>query len=475
MAETLTTRFGLRIYGAGTDTFSRTEYNDNMNAIEDLGAIDQQGLLSARPAGNQARRYYFATDNSLLYRDDGTTWRVVGAKVADGLAVASAAGTVPFTAQGATSQTANLFEAKNSGGTVLASISSAGLVTGDSVAAKSVALSGNAAATTPLSIAAHASQSANVVSVVDGAAANLFGITPAGIINSKYFRAGDPATGAVLGNSTLTTVANMAHFSGVANLEVYSDVGGAGTFNDFVYLKHAAADGTAVSRRLGFLMKVGDETVGDATKSGGLMLESSAASFGNPTLSLLRGNAVAMSFPATGAASLAQALGVTGTVTVTPSSNPSFVSGNTAIGDQGSDDSMYLRVAAGGLLYFFAGGTHSDTGGAAGSGGTVMGSIGVSAGVGQLSIPRGIFDSFFQAGAANSFNIQMAANTIQSFNNGVASTLAINPTGGNVNLGATGAGTVNALNTFSIQGKRIFVQASTPSSPAVGDIWLQNG
>ena len=41
-------------------------------------AMDLQGLLNARPAPGVPGRYYWATDQGTLYRDDGAAWRVLG-------------------------------------------------------------------------------------------------------------------------------------------------------------------------------------------------------------------------------------------------------------------------------------------------------------------------------------------------------------------------------------------------------------
>jgi hypothetical protein len=43
------------------------------------------GLLSARPTAGTAGRYYFATDNTILYADNGTSWTQIAASVSNQL------------------------------------------------------------------------------------------------------------------------------------------------------------------------------------------------------------------------------------------------------------------------------------------------------------------------------------------------------------------------------------------------------
>ena len=43
-------------------------------------AIDVQGTIAARPAAGKRGRYYFATDQGVVYRDDGTAWAAIGPK-----------------------------------------------------------------------------------------------------------------------------------------------------------------------------------------------------------------------------------------------------------------------------------------------------------------------------------------------------------------------------------------------------------
>lgn len=59
----------------------------DVNALADAldnDAVDvPQNTLANRPAAGTAGRYYFATDENILYRDNGATWKVIGPFVLD--------------------------------------------------------------------------------------------------------------------------------------------------------------------------------------------------------------------------------------------------------------------------------------------------------------------------------------------------------------------------------------------------------
>jgi hypothetical protein len=74
MPVTQTPRVGLNKWGAGTDPYTRAQHNADQDQLELLTAIDVQGTLAARPAAGTRGRYYFATDNGILYRDTGVAW-----------------------------------------------------------------------------------------------------------------------------------------------------------------------------------------------------------------------------------------------------------------------------------------------------------------------------------------------------------------------------------------------------------------
>lgn len=70
----LTTRLGLKkpVTGDATTAY-RTAITDNADAL-DIAALDYQGLIANRPAASKQGRYYYATDEGVLYRDTGSAW-----------------------------------------------------------------------------------------------------------------------------------------------------------------------------------------------------------------------------------------------------------------------------------------------------------------------------------------------------------------------------------------------------------------
>src|ERR1035437_6664444 len=47
-------------------------------AIENIIATDSQNTLVNRPPAGKSGRYFWATDTTMLYRDNGTTWLTIG-------------------------------------------------------------------------------------------------------------------------------------------------------------------------------------------------------------------------------------------------------------------------------------------------------------------------------------------------------------------------------------------------------------
>ena len=79
MALTRGSRFGLWRWGAGADPFTRQQMEDSHAAIENLGAIDQQGTMAQRPATGVRGRYYYVEEpdtpnHGALFRDTGVAW-----------------------------------------------------------------------------------------------------------------------------------------------------------------------------------------------------------------------------------------------------------------------------------------------------------------------------------------------------------------------------------------------------------------
>lgn len=77
MAVTTTPRFGITRWSAGTDPFTRVQMDDSHSAIESKGAIYLQGTAATRPSAGTVGRFYYATDTTAFFYDDGTAWRNV--------------------------------------------------------------------------------------------------------------------------------------------------------------------------------------------------------------------------------------------------------------------------------------------------------------------------------------------------------------------------------------------------------------
>jgi hypothetical protein len=78
MAKSLTARFGLQRWSAGTDTQQRSEFDNDNAQVELLGGIARQGLASARgSATTWPRSTYWSTDTGALDYSDGTVWQPV--------------------------------------------------------------------------------------------------------------------------------------------------------------------------------------------------------------------------------------------------------------------------------------------------------------------------------------------------------------------------------------------------------------
>jgi hypothetical protein len=74
MAVTSSTRLGITRWSAGTDPYTRAQRDGNNATLDDLVAIDRQGLAAGRPATGTRGTYHYATDTGVLTRDTGTAW-----------------------------------------------------------------------------------------------------------------------------------------------------------------------------------------------------------------------------------------------------------------------------------------------------------------------------------------------------------------------------------------------------------------
>jgi hypothetical protein len=81
MTETRTSRHELPQWGSGADSGSRADFDEAFEKLDNQAAYDTGATLSALPAAGKAARYVLvslAGGFRTLYRDDGTTWDVVG-------------------------------------------------------------------------------------------------------------------------------------------------------------------------------------------------------------------------------------------------------------------------------------------------------------------------------------------------------------------------------------------------------------
>jgi hypothetical protein len=483
VAETLTTRFGLTNWGASTDGPSRLEFNNMWAQLEAKAGIDTQGLLSARPVAGQAQRYYYATDTGVLYRDNGTAWKVVGAALVDAVATGSTTGTVPLTVNALAGQTADLFQAQVNG-TVKWQVSKDGNATAQgTLTAANAAFTSTATGTQAALVKGMVGQTADVLAVQDYTAANLFRVSPTGQVTSPFL-ASDNGKG-LIGGATYTALAYQTRFpSGNPALEVRSTVGGTGTYADLVQIRHPQWDGTAVLRRLGVQLKLGDEVAGDVTKAGGMYLESSAANAANPSLILFQADTPALTIPATGQVQLNSRGLATGDSVDINRTGASSLRFNSAVEQGAQGTSIYTRAGSSSdSFYWYAAGVHSDTPGAPGAGGTTAAQL-TSAGLltlAQQNLTSTNAATLAQAnpawmiGASGATNLIADRSSIQARNNGAAAKLTLNPGNGDIDLG-TSTSTINAVGTFKIAGTKVTIAAaaSPPASPATGDIWIQN-
>lgn len=484
MAETSSTRFGFTIWGAPTDGPSRLEFNAAWTALETYAAKDTQGLFAARPAAGEAQRYYYATDTGVLYRDNGTTWKVVGSVGIDETLSSSATSAVPLTINAVAGQTANLLTAQvnavdkftvNKDGDV-----AAGTVTGGAGS-----FTTTDAAVEALKAKGAAAQTAKLLSLQTSAATEVFAVGPLGSVTGAYLSASDGK--GIVGGSSYVTMANQTRFTGVTPaLEVRSTIGGAGTFQDLLSIRHPLYDATPVARRLGIQLKIGDEVLGDATKAGGMYLDTSAASAADPSLVLFQGDSAALTIPASAGSIVANSRGLTaeGTVDVNKTGAASLrFNTDVALGAQG--DSLYSRVkTTSDSFYWYGGGSHSDSPGDESTGTEAMSLTGA----GLLTVPRLNITSTADAslaqaspalmiGAASSGNLIFDAGPaaeIMARNNGAVAELLLNGDGGDISLGGATAAVVNTGSgvAFKINGKQLSIQTSAPSSPSTGDIWF---
>lgn len=117
MAVTASPRLGITRWSVGTDPFNRGQLDGDNGRLDDLVAIDLQGLRSARPAPAIRGRYYKSTDTGVLYRDTGAAWQVVGADLEGPVTVTPASGSASaLVLKSALAQAAALLQVQDSAG-----------------------------------------------------------------------------------------------------------------------------------------------------------------------------------------------------------------------------------------------------------------------------------------------------------------------------------------------------------------------
>jgi len=78
MTVTNSPRLGIPDPSAGSDPFTRPQYEQLVAQLEALGAIGQSGTFSARPAAGLAPRFYVATDTHQVFLDvPGSGWQLI--------------------------------------------------------------------------------------------------------------------------------------------------------------------------------------------------------------------------------------------------------------------------------------------------------------------------------------------------------------------------------------------------------------
>lgn len=137
MAETISPRFGMTRWSAGTDTVDRAEIDGNYGALESQAMIYLQGTRAARPASGKAGRIYTvvgdatAALNGLQYYDDGTQWWALD--FARHTIGAESAAQVALQVDGFAGQTADIFQVRDSTGTVVFRVDPDGDATAKSI------------------------------------------------------------------------------------------------------------------------------------------------------------------------------------------------------------------------------------------------------------------------------------------------------------------------------------------------------
>lgn len=477
MAKTVTSRMGVTQWSAGTDSPLRTDFNTSFGNIELLSAIDKQDITANRPSAGVRGTFFYDQTTGILYRDTGTAWVVVGSVLRDAVAASSAVGTVPFTAQGQAGQTADVADFKV-GSTIVAKIDASGNLTASIVTGTRATLTATDPAQPVLFAKQAASPSTDAMQIQDSTGSNLFKVGNDGTVTGKYSQTGSGF--AMVGNTALANVANLSTWSGRPAMDITGTKGGtSSTFNEFLYLHHAAVDTTPVTRRIGALFRIGAEVIGDVDKTGSIYIESSAANAATPSMILSLADVPAITIPNSGDIVTARGVNAGGQVTANPTGTGSYQFGTSGneLGTQGN--SLYARIGSGGAWYLYQGGVYSASPADPGSGGSLLASMKQIGSDGVVTANRFVVSNTatlpsstppFQIGSQTGANLQAANATVQAVTNAVASTLNLNTAGGTLNLSKSGV-TTNVLGLLSVAGTSAFTGAvNTTSDLSIGGI-----
>lgn len=482
MAETTTTRLGLRRWSAGTDTPSRAEFDNDNAQLELLGAIDKQDIFGNRPAAGVRGTYFWDTTNEYTWRDNGSAWKLVGQNTQDATVKSSGVGVVPLTVNAITSQTANLLDLKVNG-VAQFSVTAAGSPSGNIFTGKSASFTNDTNGNAVIFGKGSSGQTANLLTLQNNAGTNQFSVSPTGLITSTGLATtgSGTATGAVVNATTATNVAGMSFWTGTPSFEVRMNRSGG--YSDFMLLKHDDPGGTVVNRVLGILMKSGAEDAGGAAKTAALYLRSTTANFGDPSFRIdVQDTAMWEMKPSSvGSVTPYPVFSNGGYFRAAPSGTAAYQAGNTYMGVQGSSNNVYYRVPTISNVYnWYANGAHSDTANDAGASGVqLMRLSGVSA-AGQLEVGRLRLTAISDADASTTTptlgigplsgqNLMFDDNEIMGVNNGSLTNgvLALQGDGGRLQIG--GANTKTIYNNI---GFYVSNDGTTPPSPVTGELWL---
>ena len=124
MAKQTLPNTGVVIWTAGTDSVSRTDFNNAHTNIEArVVVINKQ---ASRPPAGTSNRLWVDPATKQVFYDDGSAWIAVGSSTASSVVSGSDPAKVPDVVKGAPGQTASLQEWQNSTGAILAFIASNG-------------------------------------------------------------------------------------------------------------------------------------------------------------------------------------------------------------------------------------------------------------------------------------------------------------------------------------------------------------